>query len=391
MEFDLASFIGFLVQLAAGLVVIFIVYGIAVYVMNTDGIASDTGIVQAIAARTTVLPGTVDATAWRPRVWNTVLPDGAAINSSLPIRRSVNRYGGAQFTYSFWLYVDNLQNIHNNSKNNSSCTWSYIKSKKSKSSATDACPPTGSTGTTPAGDTDGPDTFTSKDKKVKFDRSDSPDLYVLFMKGDNRCFEYAVCPYDKENKKVLANETGYVGRYVKAPLIAIGNPLKREIVVSFNSLSAVDNTVVLSSNPDPYDSTARRNVPSLTEHAWVMYTFVFMDYVPINDFESGIVVKSYINDTVYQMDKFSGSLRDNDGELTVLPDGPPGTDMTYSTPGTKLLLSTMDYYNYALSDIEVRNRYTHGVNQNPNPDVKVDNDRPILDLSAYNKLDVYNL
>ena len=357
---DLFDVIAFLVQVAVGILVIFIIYGVAVYVMNTDGIASDQGIVQAIATRTTVLPGTIDASHWIPRVWNTVLPSGASTLPSLQIRKSVNRFGGAQFSYSFWLYVDNLQNIHQNTNNSQvNCNLGGQN-------------PTASDGSTPILSVN------------------NPDLYVLFVKGDNRCYQYSTASYDLASKKA-GTSTGFQGRYVKAPLVAIGDPNLREMRVYYNSLSAVDNVVILSRNANTYDSTARRNVPSLTEGSWVMYTFVFMDYVPINDFETGIVVKSYVNDTLYQIDKSTGSLKDNDGELTVLPDGPPGTDSSYSTPGTKLLLSTMDYYNYALSDQQVASRFRAGVNQNPNPDVTANNDLPVLNLSAYNKLDVYNL
>ena len=78
----------------------------------------------------------------------------------------------------------------------------------------------------------------------------------------------------------------------------------------------------------------------------------------------------------------------NEGEFTILPDGKPGSDSSYTS---KLLLSTMDYYNYALSDKDVVARFNRSVNQSPNFDVVPVDQNNILSLSSYNKLDIYNL
>ena len=332
-------------QIAAAIVVVYFIYVISVFVMSSDNLATTATWTQAYPRKTSILTGVVDATVPTQRSYNTVLP----VASKLPymdIRRSVNRMGGAQYTYSFWMYVDNIAWLHNNA---STCNI-----------GTDTPP---------------------------YNLSDNPNLYTLFIKGDKRCYQYTTQNWDKDTQTSLSAPVYNQGRFVMSPMVSIGNPTNKELFVHFNTLDKVNNYIKLSRNPSP-DSTLRHNVPSLVEKAWTMYTFVFMDYMPISDFEKGIVIKSYVNDTLYQMDRVPGTLRDNEGEFTLLPDGKPGSDSSYTS---HLLLSSMDYYNYALSDRDVINRFNAGVNQNPNYDVMPDSARNVLNLSAYNKLDMYNL
>jgi hypothetical protein len=334
-------------------VLVYVIYVISIYIMNSDNLATDSAWTQALPQRTTILTGVVDASSPLLRSYNTVLPSGSKL-PYINIRRSVNRLGGAQFSYSFWMYVDNMAWIHQN--NASTCNLKDGDSGQFKS-----------------------DSSTNL----------NPNLYTLFIKGDKRCYQYTTQRVDKDTNQPIgtAGPVYNQGRYVMSPMVAIGNPTKKELFVYFNTLDKVNNFVLLNRNPST-DSTKRHNVPSLVEKAWTMYTFVFMDYMPISDFERGIVVKSYVNDTLYQMDRFSGTLRDNEGEFTVLPDGKPGSDSSYTS---KLMLSSMDYYNYALSDKDVIARFNRSVNQEPNHDVAPDNVNNILSLSAYNKLDIYNL
>ena len=346
---DVATIISILVQVAIGVVLTFIVYGISLLIMNSDGLQTDAALAQGIRSKTTILDGVIDANSVVKRVYNTVLPNGQM--PYLPIRRSVNRLGGAQFTYSFWMKVDNISYVHDNK---SICNL----------------------------------TKDSNGQVVGTDYSiiDNPDLFVLFIKGDNRCFQYTTTAYDSAGTTALGNPINHQGRYVMSPMVAIGDPMNREIFVFFNTLDEVGKNIKLAKNPN-LDSTLRHNVVSLTEKMWIMYTFVFMDYVPINDFENGIVIKSYVNDTLYQMDKIPGTLRDNEGEFTLLPDGAPGANTDASS---SLHLSSMDYYNYALSDKDVTARFSNGVNMNANSDITADKSGK-LNFSAYNKLDVYNL
>ena len=353
-----------IVEILAGLFTGYVIYVISLFVLSTDSLGTLGDIQQGIQKKTSILNGVVDAKDNKSRTWNTVLP---VSNNYLDMRRSVNRRGGVEFSYSFWMYVDNIAWIHNT--NNAS----NVFNNSAKSNLPRKYPDSSAPG---------------NEYKIE----SNPNLYPLLIKGDKRCFRYEVTPMGPDGAPMVgAEKTCKQGRYVMSPMIAIGNPKQKEMRVYFNTLDKIDQCIVLKKMPDSTDSTLRHNIASLAEKSWTMYTFVFTDYVPIDDFENGIVVKSYVNDTLYQVDRVAGSLRDNDGDLAVLPDGAPGTDSTYTS---RLLLSTMDYYNHALTDADVVRRYNAGFNTNPNSDVIDDNaalKKNSVKYSMYNKLDMYNL
>jgi hypothetical protein len=345
------SFASTALQIAAGLFTAYVMYVISLWVLAADSLGQLGEIQQGLQRKTQILDGVIEATQVKARVWNTVLPVGSQL-PYIDVRRSVNRKGGTQFSYSFWLYIDNIASIHNTNSN--------ANAFNNLQSAADIA-----AGTTMIGEN-------------QYTIENNPNLYTLMIKGDKRTFRYKV-----------GTGTYKHGRYVMCPQIAIGDPQSKEMHVYFNTLDRVDQCIILKAVPD-HDSTVRHNLPALIEKSWTMYTFVFMDYVPINDFESGIVIKSYVNDAFYQMDRLPGSIRENDGELSILPDGAPGSDTSYPT---RLLMSTTDYFNYALSDADVTRRYNAGYNKEPNNDVDKDatgKDRQVK-FSAYNKLDIYNV
>ncbi len=334
------------VQVVAGIVVILFALVISNVIMSADRLIKMKGKWEAMQKRTNILNGYIDASDVVSREWNTVNPESVAF-PFLDVGRSVNRIGGTQFTYSFWMYVENLATIHQTPKN----MW-YGNSK-----AVD----------------DGYVTIGGNRYYLK----DNPPLYPLLIKGDRHVYNYS---------RQSGIDLDYVqGRYVMSPMIAIGNPKFKEICVLFNSVDRVDCKISVKRSPS-IDSTLRHNLSSITEQSWVMYTFVFSDLAPETGFESGIVVKTYINDTLYQLDKLNGVLRDNDGNLTLLPNGAPGTD---STSPCKVMLSTMDYYNYAMSDDQVTRRYNAGYSTVSNSDVNLMKNKTI-NFGIPNKLDIYN-
>ena len=95
----------------------------------------------------------------------------------------------------------------------------------------------------------------------------------------------------------------------------------------------------------------RKNLVSLFAKHWVLISIVVEDNVPINDFENGISIKTYVNDTLYGSSVSHGSLRVNNGPLHILDaDTWPGDSR----------MSDLNYYNYALSDGEVREAIQRG-------------------------------
>jgi hypothetical protein len=329
---ELPGWLWIIVQIAVGILIVYIYYVISLFVMATDNLSTDTTLTQSFKRETIILDGIIDTSTHSRVEYNTV--NTQSTGPYLDIRSSVNRMGGTQFTYSFWLYIEDMTSIY------------------------------------------------SRKNKVCYDPNQG-DMYTLFLKGSDQCYQYSKTVSGLGPQEIT-------GRWAMCPLVAIGNIQNKEMLLFFNTLEKVDNKISIKKSSQAWnEDTARKNLPSIIEGRWVMYTFVFVDYVPLDDFANGIVVKTYMNDTLYQMDKIRGTLKENSGNFVLLPDGPPGTD-TPKGDHTNLLLSSFSYYNYAMTDIEVQQRFARGVSEKPNFDV-VPKKHNKLDLTAYNKLDLYNV
>ena len=329
---ELPHWLWIIIQIVAGLVIVYVYYVISLFVMTTDNLSTNTTLTQAFKRETVILNGIIDATSHKKVVYNTLNPGGAG--AYIDIRSSINRMGGTQFTYSFWLYVEDMSAMYH--------------------------------------------------RKTKFCYDATRgDMYPLFIKGSDQCYEYTRQFQDQKEEQ-------FTGRWTMCPLVAIGDIKTKELLIYFNTLEQIDNVIsIRKANLNWNDDTTRKNLPSIVEGRWVMYTFVFVDYVPLDDFANGIVVKTYVNDTLYQMNKVPGTLKENTGNFTILPDGAPGSDTT-NGKHTNLLMSSFSYFNYAMSDVEVLQRFAKGVSEKDNFDVtKKKFDK--LNLSAYNKLDLYNV
>jgi hypothetical protein len=90
------------VQVALGSGAVLAMWGLTRWA-NSDAKKRLRGYTGSRASRTRVLDGVVNAEAYNKKTYNTT-GDGAV--SFLPMFRSVNRQGGAQFSYSTWVYVD---------------------------------------------------------------------------------------------------------------------------------------------------------------------------------------------------------------------------------------------------------------------------------------------
>ena len=111
-------------------------------------------------------------------------------------------------------------------------------------------------------------------------------------------------------------------------------------------------------------------------------TIVFEDNIPINDFENGILVRVYLNDTLYQIEKIASTLRQNRGDLELFPDG--------AIHNCKI--ANMKYYNYALSDAEIKNDTSSrpDIEKTASSTTKKNDQHQSFDTVAKNHLDVYN-
>lgn len=128
----------------------------------------------------------------------------------------------------------------------------------------------------------------------------------------------------------------------------------------------------------------RKNILSLIPRHWALITIVVEDNVPINDFENGIAIKTYVNDTLYGTSVSEGSLRMNNGPFHILG----GEEWPAESR-----MSDLFYYNYALSDSEVRGIFNSGPNTSASDDLNILAGRPRDDklrLGDYNKMDINN-
>lgn len=93
-----------LIQVVVGVIIIVIVYYISLYAMRQDSLLASKAHEAVTNAKqeTLVLDGYIDAPQIARKSFSTVNPVDP---SFVPMPRSYNRMGGAQFSYAFWLYL----------------------------------------------------------------------------------------------------------------------------------------------------------------------------------------------------------------------------------------------------------------------------------------------
>lgn len=272
-----------MIQVAGGVVLAVVIYWLSLFALNRDKLVITSKTDAKKPGPFPIVSGYIDCVSGMNVRFNTYNSD-ARNYAMMP--RSVNRKGGAQFSYSFWLYLDDVSDEN-------------IKDK------------------------------------------------VIFCRGDTSLYDYKII--NKEDKVIKENGRA---RVIKCPLVRFGNNYK-EMVAEFNTTDKFNEKMVVMNNVSETDSAVRRNAMSLTPHYWVLFTFVFEDNVPINDFENGIAVKFYINDTLYQMHRVRSTLKQNNGDFVVLPDD-TGTGIKAAR------IADLTYHNYAITDADVKAIFNNG-------------------------------
>jgi hypothetical protein len=253
------------VQVAMGLTAVLVMWGLTRWA-KSDATQRIKGYTGTSSSRTRVLDGVINADAFNKKSWNTV---NAGSPAYLPMFRSVNRLGGAQFSFSTWVYVDRMQSL----------------------------------GGAP---------------------------YTLFLRGDDRQYDFkraTVTPGEAPRFDTLPT---LKDRTTVCPMVQLS--ADGGITLVFNTTTDLSQRVELKP-VSSRDSSVRTNVPSITPKRWVLLTVVFQDNVPLADFENGLNVRVYINDFVYKEEQFAKTaLVQNDGRFHLLPDGAPqsGTGLRLS-------------------------------------------------------------
>lgn len=203
---------------------------------------------------------------------------------------------------------------------------------------------------------------------------------TIFMRGDKRKFTPYIKRKDNSSfQKYFQNTDGSD--------ITIACP--RVYFKSENTLGIQVNTdrelIFEAEVGNQYSNKAlRKNMLSLIPRHWALITIIVEDNVPINDFENGIVIKTYVNDTLYGTSVSEGSLRMNNGPFHIL-----GGDQWPADSR----MSDLIYYNYALSDSEVRSIFNAGPNTTASDDMNALAGRKrddTLRVGDYNKMDIHN-
>lgn len=296
-----------IIQILLGILIGYLIYVLSLIAIRADRLVIDEKYDLNGKKSVQIIDGYAETSSLHGKHFNT---QSTYLSNYLPIRPSVNLKGGAQFTYSLWLNVENPEEAKNK---------------------------------------------------------------CIFLKGDANKYDF----------KVIDNVVGYPketkDRIVYCPMLSFGDE-PMEFVVSFNTFNKMNEELKVTRITND-NSNMRQNLLSLFTGKWVLITIVFEDNIPINDFENGVVLKFYINDTLYHVGKFSGGLKQNNGDLYLFPND-------YPVPNCKV--SNFTYFNYALTPIEIRGIADRG------PSTKLANPptfsfiSPSM-MSDYNRLDIYNI
>lgn len=307
---DARPWVSIIVQVLLGLVASYIIYLVALYIMNVDKLFIDEKYDLAKKKQVRVIDGFIDASSRNVR-FNTVM---SVANNYLPIRPSVNIKGGAQFTYSFWLFKDANAEVSNK---------------------------------------------------------------ILFMKGDDKKYNFNIKDNFNTKNPILEK---YNEHMVFCPMLKFGS-VPGTYEIKFNTLAKYDE-VMLIEKVTSADTAYRNNLMATLENTWHLITISFEDNIPINDFESGIMVKFYVNDILYKVGRFPSALKQNQGDLFLFPNG--------DTPMSNVKVSNFNYFNYVLSEEEIRRLVVSGASMSASSAYAspVASKPPVL--SDYNKLDIYN-
>lgn len=259
------SLVNIIIQFFLGIIVTFLIYLIAKIAVQADKLVIDEDKDVGRKRVINITNGYIESA--QPIKINTVL-DFA--ENYLAIKPSMNVKGGSQFTYQFWLFID--------------------------------------------------------DPTVIGDKT-------LFIKGDYNQYRYKVTE-NKYNIKIKTmepyNTREILGQISKAPMLTFksgGDPDSIEFNMKFNTLHNINETFEVT-NIKSDNNIYRNNLLSIFAKQWFMVTIIFQDNMQINDFENGIVVRFYINDILYKQQVYNSALKLNDGDLILFPDVIPGCKMS---------------------------------------------------------------
>lgn len=253
------NIISILVQVSLGIIFTFVIYVLSLYVIKADEIVNGQNHYHSKKNEVKIIDGILNSSEKAGKVtnntWNTTIPYQS---NYLPITPSINTKGGAQFSYSFWLYIGN------------------------------------------------PSACLNK---------------TLFLKGDKVPYLYTetIHNYDEDKTVYKSSDEQLINdRAIFCPSFSFGDS-ELEFQIKFNTFHNINEQLYIQRIKSE-NNTFRNNLQGLFPKTWFNITITFEDNIPINDFENGILVRFYINGHFYQLEKYASTLKQNKGNFYIFPD-----------------------------------------------------------------------
>jgi hypothetical protein len=311
-------------QVIGGLIIVLILYIVTLLILNTDALIVMVNNKVKQNEKTDIVNGKASVITLAGKKYNTT---NSFADNFKKVAKSINDNGGAQFTYQFWMKIN---------------------------------------------DTD--------DKNYK-------DLVIL-LRGDNKKYQKGLYDLTNNNQIVLADapESEYL---IKCPLIKFGDSY-RNMIIEFNTSKDPSTSMQVQLDKNRVNPLTRKNLLSLTPINWHLITFVLEDNFSYSvSSENGVKVTLYIDDFPYQTMSASTNpilknnyLRQNEGDLYLFPN--------VKQPKDFMQIANLKYYNYAVTQGDVQRVFESGPPQYAmKEDAAASVDKPAF-LSAYNKIDMYN-
>ena len=320
------------VQIVVGIVLAILIYLLSLWILRKEQLVSQVAAASA-KQRVLILDGYAESTVVAGTQWSTVNPNA---QNYVLLDRSHNRKGGAQFSFSIWVQIRDTSSIKGQ---------------------------------------------------------------TIFMRGDSSKYKWS-----KTVGSTIQKTDNFNDVLIKCPRVRFGSSFDEGLVVEFNTLQdPLGGSIEITPNPEPipvdqdpdpaFDHTMRQNIYNLIRDRWAMLTFTFEDGVAINEFENGIIFRFYLNDVLYKTQGVQGALRQNVGDIYLLP-AVDENQLGYTVgqgPGAiaNTTVGNLTYFNYALGLAQVKDLFREGPPKNPATFGVGPIGEPLY-MSMYNKLDVYN-
>lgn len=323
-EFPSSSPTSIAIQIVLAIVVIIILYIITLVVLNVDTIVLASNSKVKPREMTKIIDGQAGIVALSGKSYNTGVVQAGNFKK---IGRSINTAGGAQFTYQFWMKID-----------------------------------------------DANDTYFADQ--------------VILLKGDKRKFNlgfYSQNPSTETYRRVTEMKNQYA---IACPMISFLDTYRSfKVRLNTHKHPLVDIDIKMNQNPG---SISNQNLLSLLAlNNWYLFTFVFQDSFSIPQAaEDGIRFIMYVNETPYvehnsgTMPELKGNtLKQNEGDLNLFP--------TNTNSNNFASFGNIAYYNYALTANEVLKVFEKGYPTHSSVPEGNKSDQPPY-ITAFNKIDIYN-